>query len=275
MNTLFSEGFLNLSKFIFKFYDFDNDGKITKDDIRVVISYIPLNSEQYSNLKLKYEKSEFKDRIESQNELHQLLETSFGKETFIDYKQFLNIVQNVSSEIFLYTLIYIMDKKPFSKDALVEFKASKTKTPVSTIRTIKSPEVISSKILIASPSLNSKFTSSVTISNSPTMSKREINSLPGVGNNVDSKNMLMKLAGKESKDANNTNTLSKLAGKTPVGNGNTGMTTTTSTDDSKKINLQRKERQNLKELETVKDFKKLTTGEDLFPITPAVKISKK
>lgn len=265
MNTLFSEGFLNLSKFIFKFYDFDNDGKISKDDIRVVISYIPLNSEQYSNLKLKYEKAEFKDRVESQNELHELLETSFGKETIIDYKQFLNIIQNISSEIFLYTLIYIMDKKPFSKGALSEFKASKTKNAVGSINTIKSPD-INSKILIASPSLNSKFTSSVTISNSPTMSKREINPLPGMGNNPESKNMLMKLAGKETNNKEAANTLSKLAGKFPVGN------TTTTTDDTKKINLQRKERQNLKDLETAKDLKKLTTGEDL-PITPAVKIS--
>ena len=38
MLILFSSNFKNLLNFILKFYDFDNDGKITKEDIRVVLS---------------------------------------------------------------------------------------------------------------------------------------------------------------------------------------------------------------------------------------------
>ena len=79
MTTLFSEGFLNLAKFIFDFYDFDKNGKISREDVRVVLSYIPLKSEKYSQLKLKYEQEEFIDRVESQDELHLLLEKSFKK----------------------------------------------------------------------------------------------------------------------------------------------------------------------------------------------------
>ncbi len=58
MKMLFSETFDNFVKFIFDFYDFDKDGKISKEDIQIVLSYIPLNStkEKLSGYKLKFEK---------------------------------------------------------------------------------------------------------------------------------------------------------------------------------------------------------------------------
>ena len=66
MSTLFTESFDNLVKFIFKFYDFDKDGFITKDDIRTVMSYVPLNTNnKYKKDKMRFENEDFKDRIES------------------------------------------------------------------------------------------------------------------------------------------------------------------------------------------------------------------
>jgi Ca2+-binding EF-hand superfamily protein len=57
MRVLFSEGFDSISKLIFTFYDFNKDGLISKDEVRTVLSYVPLNA---NNLKstgtLKYEK---------------------------------------------------------------------------------------------------------------------------------------------------------------------------------------------------------------------------
>jgi Ca2+-binding EF-hand superfamily protein len=54
MSNLYTEGFETLTKFIFDFYDFDKDGKISKEDVRVVLSYIPLNTQNMS--KMKFEK---------------------------------------------------------------------------------------------------------------------------------------------------------------------------------------------------------------------------
>lgn len=57
MSSLFSESFDKMEKFIFNFYDFDKDGIITKEDVRIVLSYIPLNlrSKVSSVNRLKYE----------------------------------------------------------------------------------------------------------------------------------------------------------------------------------------------------------------------------
>ena len=45
MKILFSRGesFNSLVKFIFKIYDFDHDGIINKEDVKIVLSYVPLN----------------------------------------------------------------------------------------------------------------------------------------------------------------------------------------------------------------------------------------
>ena len=57
MSSLFSESFDKMEKFIFGFYDFDKDGIISKEDVRTVLSYIPLNTRNKvsSGIKLKYE----------------------------------------------------------------------------------------------------------------------------------------------------------------------------------------------------------------------------
>lgn len=58
MKALFCEGFEITSKFIFSFYDFDKDGFISKEDIRIVLSYVPLKIKRKTQklLKLKLEK---------------------------------------------------------------------------------------------------------------------------------------------------------------------------------------------------------------------------
>jgi Ca2+-binding EF-hand superfamily protein len=55
MTTLFSETFEKQIVFIFNLYDFDKDGLISKEDVRTVLSYVPLNSKG-KNEKLKFEK---------------------------------------------------------------------------------------------------------------------------------------------------------------------------------------------------------------------------
>ena len=58
MNNLYSGSFEKLLNLIFEFYDFDKDGKISKEDIRIVLSYIPLKImdekiQKYKGLKFK------------------------------------------------------------------------------------------------------------------------------------------------------------------------------------------------------------------------------
>ena len=155
MTTLFTENFEQLAKFIFRFYDFDNDNKITKEDVRVVLSYVPLNIDFNTNKKkvMKYEKNNFKEHIESQKELFDILSTSFGDKDTLTFEEYINVVENKSSDIFLFILIFLLEKRPFNSETVKVYK--KDKKLLETQDYSKTPVLMSHKI--ASPSLGSRF----------------------------------------------------------------------------------------------------------------------
>ena len=56
MVNLFSKPFESNVNFIFDLYDFDNDNKVTKDEVKAILQYIPIKSknEKYHCLFKKY-----------------------------------------------------------------------------------------------------------------------------------------------------------------------------------------------------------------------------
>lgn len=237
MTTLFTENFDNLVKFIFKFYDFDKDNQINKEDIRTVLSYIPLNTNnKYRKDKMKYEKEEFKDRMESQDELNHILSEVFAEQKTLDIKGFVNTIENKSSESFLYLIIFLLEKRPFNKKTLNAYnKLKKTDNSLS----LKSPSI--QKKLIASPSIQSKFSPSLTIGKSPTMTKKTL------GGDVNKKigsgiSMLNQLSGKPDDSKNKLLQYANNMGKNN-NSGNEGK------DEGLKGNPIRKKMNNLKNLE--------------------------
>jgi Ca2+-binding EF-hand superfamily protein len=137
MVTLFYEDFDKNSLLIFNFYDFDRDGKISKEDIRTILSYIPLNE-------LNYEA-----RVQSQEELFKILENCFSaiNSEFLSYSKFIYIIENINSDIYLLLYLFLLQKKPFTKANINNYIKDKS----------KSPSKQSPKKLIASPSRNSNF----------------------------------------------------------------------------------------------------------------------
>jgi hypothetical protein len=142
-----------------------------------------------------------------------LLGKVFGNESHINLKTFTNIVENLSSEIFLYILIFILEKRPFTKTTLENYEKAKAYKETFS----KSPNVPKSNRLIASPNLNSKFSPCVTISKSPTIMKKQLG-LENNNNKPTDKNndILMKLAGKTVVNHTSPNNiLLKYASATP------------------------------------------------------------
>ena len=66
MKNFFCSSFDDISNIIFKFYVFTNNGKIYKEDIRIVLSYITVNIEE-----IKESISDFNyiERVQLQKEL--------------------------------------------------------------------------------------------------------------------------------------------------------------------------------------------------------------
>jgi hypothetical protein len=98
MSGLFSGNYNLLTKLIFDFYDFNKDNLLCSEDIRLVLSYIPLNT---NNKILKYS-AVFEDRIESQVEITGLLEALFKSEESVTYSEYVYAIENYASEILIY-----------------------------------------------------------------------------------------------------------------------------------------------------------------------------
>ena len=158
MRTIFSqaETFDTLAKFIFDFYDFRSCEKIKKDDVRVVLSYVPLQKTDLNSIKeenIEIVEENFQDRVESQEQLFNILNIAFKDKDEMDYEQYLQVIKNVNSDIFILILMFLLEKKPFSNATIKIYGAGEQKkTDVS-----QTPKV--AKQVIASPSLNSRFLS--------------------------------------------------------------------------------------------------------------------
>ena len=157
MRTLFYEDYEKNSRFIFDFYDFDHDGKINQEDIRVVLSYITLTYSDSKDSEKKIADTNnisYKNRLSSQEELVDILNTCFTdkhiKNSKIDYKDFKYIIENINSDIYLMIFLFLLEKKPFSNKNIQSYEhhsknSSRKSSPNRT------------KKLLASPTKNANF----------------------------------------------------------------------------------------------------------------------
>ena len=157
MLSLFSQGesFDSLAKFIFNLYDFNSTSIIKKDDVRVVLSYVPL-SDSSSNAKENIElvKDKFEDRVESQEQLFHILNIAFKNKEKMNFEEYINVIKNVNSDIFILLLMFLLEKKPFSNYS-IQLHSLTFESP--NIHVSATPTLFPEQI--ASPSLHSRFLS--------------------------------------------------------------------------------------------------------------------
>ena len=121
MKLLYSQGtsFKSLTKFIFKLYDFDQDGKIGKDDIKLILSHIILSNSD----------KEFKETFENVNQIQSILkkiiDISFQEKKEMDYNDFCYVIKNICSDIFIFVLMFLFEKRPFSDETIFLYMAEK------------------------------------------------------------------------------------------------------------------------------------------------------
>ena len=178
MLTLFSSDFNDLLELIFKFYDFDRDDKITKEDIRMVLSYVPTykkNKKNNENSGLKFDTEDFQDRLKSQKELHDKLNIIFGQKENINLEEFTEITKNKNSDIFLFILVFLYEHRPFSSETVKNLENIK-KSPLLSFR--------KKEVLIASPNLDSNLCVTETLQKSPAMKNANLGDRMAKNNNV-------------------------------------------------------------------------------------------
>ena len=84
MNTLFCDNYYYILRFIFDFYDFDDDGRISKEDIRVILSYVEssnnkkiIQNDKTSEKIIINTQELYETSVKNQNQLIEILKNLF------------------------------------------------------------------------------------------------------------------------------------------------------------------------------------------------------
>ena len=274
LKTLFCETFDENSRFIFDFYDFDKDGIVSKEDIRVVLSYVTLQTEEM----LSPTANNYNERVKSQDELFDILNKCFAKNETeqINYKQFVSIIENINSDIYFLILLFLYEKKPFTKVGLSQYEKQNKKASTNTLA--DSPAKF-----VRQPSRHSTFSSCFTFLRSPIRRKTIQANQPAFGIELKSDSKAEGFTGRTRvktktmmmKDLNNKSEKGKLLTEIKKNFLNKGITDF-SVNENEEFPVHRKEVINLKEMDMEKNY--IKRNSDLYSniqIQPAVKMDPK
>jgi hypothetical protein len=150
-------------KFIFDIYDFDKDGYIIKEDVKLILSYIPTThtvSGQMAQEGMFTQEGGgnqvFADRLQTQEEIHGLLEAVFGGKKRLSFEQFQDFNLNTSSEMFLAVMLLFQSTLPCSEN-FNRYKRNYEKYLNQNPESDSKPKTETEIRMIASPTLMKKL----------------------------------------------------------------------------------------------------------------------
>ena len=113
---LYMGTFQETTKVIFDLLDFDKDGIITKEDVKIILSYLPLNDvSEEKEKRLESVKEVLGFQMKSLEEIDDIVCKTFKKfEDKMNFEQFKDTVQNQKSDVLLQIICFLYQQKPFS-----------------------------------------------------------------------------------------------------------------------------------------------------------------
>lgn len=101
-------------KLAFEMYDFDSDGYIDKEDVRLVMSHIPVDNSVKGEMAGEGRftqdignNTQFFDRIQTQQEIQVLLDEVYGSKKRLDFAEFKRVNFDDTSEMFLSIMLML------------------------------------------------------------------------------------------------------------------------------------------------------------------------
>ena len=96
-------------KVAFDLFDFDRNGKLTRDEVQIVLSYVPLDS-GFTPAESKAQSPTA--RLEVQQEINDILDNLFGNDETIDFETFKQRNEEVASDSMLLVMSTIKQCVP-------------------------------------------------------------------------------------------------------------------------------------------------------------------
>ena len=114
---LYMGSFEQTIKIIFNLLDFNKDGIINKEDVKIILSYLPLKDEisDENNQKEDLVSKVFGVQMKSLEEIDNIVSNTFKKyDNEMTLNQFIETVKTRNSEVFLQVLCFLYEQMPFS-----------------------------------------------------------------------------------------------------------------------------------------------------------------
>ena len=121
---LYMGSFKETINIIFNLLDFDKDGKIQKEDAKIILSYLPLNKEnEEKREKIDLDTFIYEAQMKRLEEIDNIVNEAFNKYGGeMNLKEFTDIITEQNSEIFLQILCFLYDQIPFSEKNIEALK---------------------------------------------------------------------------------------------------------------------------------------------------------
>ena len=131
---LYTGTFEEIVKLIFDILDFNKDGHLNKDDIKIFLSYIPLegineeydlegNSNKYNSNENDLSFKAFQRQMKSLEEIDKIVNKAFKKmNNTMNFEQFIQLINGNKSEILLLILCFLYNQIPFNTDNIKALK---------------------------------------------------------------------------------------------------------------------------------------------------------
>ena len=121
---LYSGSFQDTAKIIFNLLDFDKDGIIKKADVKIILSYLPLNDVSESMKKqFEFSKEILGFQMKSLEEIEDIVKKTFQKYgNKMNFEQFIDTVQNLKSDVYIQLILFFYQKKPFTSENIESLK---------------------------------------------------------------------------------------------------------------------------------------------------------
>lgn len=151
-------------------YDFDRDGYIIPEDVRLILSHVPIENNVVGHVAREGAFTQtgggsqvFLDRLQNQTEIQNLIDEVFGSKKRIDLEEYKRINMEVTSEMFLSVLILLQNSLPCTENfyryqknfekyispdgAATTGEASTNSNTEGKVKTIASPRIMSNSPL--------------------------------------------------------------------------------------------------------------------------------
>ena len=149
MNRLYNSNFDDTVKLIFEILDFNRDGLIEKDDVKMILGLLPLKTDR-NKIKYKYQ-------MESLEEIHEIINLTFGDKKELNLDEFKEVIKEKKSDVFLQIICFLYQKKPFVDTNITILKSSKKASNLELGTPQMSKKVKCDNVLLPSPLQNSSL----------------------------------------------------------------------------------------------------------------------